>query len=337
MWKATRPFWARIATVDRLVRSGSYPNARTIGEELEVCRRTVMRDLEFLRDRWGAPIAYDPDRNGYFYTDDSFRLPPVAMTQGELLALVLAEQAFRQYRGAPYGPDLARAIRKIAEGLDGAVSIDLGEWADDFSIRVTTAESIDPALFLELTAAVRDRRRLAIRYWTPARDEETTREIDPYHLGSVDGRWYLAAFCHARGAIRTFVPARIRAVAATGATFDRPDGFRFGEYLKGAFGVIPGAPGEVHRVRLRFTGEPARYLSDRTWHPSQTAHHGDRGELDLGFELGSLLEIERWALSWGPDCEVLEPPELRRRVAAAAKAAATLYSDPSNALRHHRE
>ncbi|WP_337174370.1 YafY family protein [Paludisphaera sp.] len=326
MRKATRLPWERFVALDRAVRSGAYPNARTIGEELEVCRRTVLRDVEFMRDRLGAPIAFDRARNGYYYTEEGFRLPAVEMTEGELLALVLAERAFRQYRGAPFGPDLARAIRKLAEGMGDAVTIDLGDLAEGCSFRVTAPEEIDAGLFHALATAVRERRRLAMRYWTPSRDEETTREVDPYHLACVDGRWYLVAHCHARGEARMFAPARIRAVAATGATFDRPDGFRLDEYLAGAFGVFRGRAEESHRVRLRFTGEPARYLADRTWHPTQAAQRGDRGELDLCFELGSLREIERWALSWGPDCEVIEPRELRLRVVAAAEAIGRAYA-----------
>ena len=57
----------RIAAFDRAIRAGEYPNARTIARELEVGHRTVQRDVEFLRDRLGAPLAFDRRRNGYYY------------------------------------------------------------------------------------------------------------------------------------------------------------------------------------------------------------------------------------------------------------------------------
>jgi predicted DNA-binding transcriptional regulator YafY len=332
MRTATRFPLERIAVLDRAVRAGEYPNARTIGERLEVCRRTVLRDVEFLRDRLGAPIAYDQVRNGYFYTDPNFRLPVVAMSEGELLALVLAERAFQQYRGTPYGPDLARAIEKLARGLDDVVTIDLGELADGCSFRTTVSESIAPEIFRELAAAVRRRHRLVVRYWTPSRDEETTREVDPYHLACIDGRWYLVAYCHARNEVRMFVPSRIRSLQASGETFAPPQSFRLVEYLSGSFGVYRGGDGESHRVRLRFTGEAARYVGDRRWHPSQTVEAADDDALILSFKLSALREIERWALSWGGDCEVLEPRELRDSVRAATALAAVRYArDQSNA------
>ncbi len=326
MRKATRFPLERIAVLDRSVRAGEYPNARTIGDRLEVCRRTVLRDVEFLRDRLGAPILFDPKRNGYHYTDPSFRLPAVSMTEGELLALVLAERAFQQYRGTPYGPDLARAIQKIARGLEDVVTVDLGELTDGLSFRTTAPESIAPEIFRELVSAVRRRRRLVVRYWTPSRDEETTREVDPYHLSCIDGRWYLIAHCHLRGAVRTFVPTRIRSIEATEATFTPPEGVRFEEYLADSFGVFQGNDGETHRVRLRFTGETARYVGDRRWHPSQTVEAADDGSLILSFELSALREIEGWALSWGAGCEVLDPPELRDRIRAAVTLMAGRYA-----------
>jgi predicted DNA-binding transcriptional regulator YafY len=104
----------RIAAFDRAVRAGEYPNAGTVAKRLEVSRRTLQRDIEFLRDRLGAPLIFDPRRQGYAYSDPSFRLPEVPMTEGELLALALAERVLRQYRGTPYAPDLARAFGKVA-------------------------------------------------------------------------------------------------------------------------------------------------------------------------------------------------------------------------------
>ena len=59
MHTATRFSLERIAALDRALRAGEYPNARSLADRLEVSRRTVQRDIEFFRDRLGAPIAYD--------------------------------------------------------------------------------------------------------------------------------------------------------------------------------------------------------------------------------------------------------------------------------------
>jgi predicted DNA-binding transcriptional regulator YafY len=329
MRTATRFPLERIAAIDRAVRAGEYPNAGTIARRFEVSRRTVQRDIEFMRDRLGAPLAFDQRRQGFAYSDPSFRLPEVPMSEGELLALALAERVLRQYRGTPYAADLARAFRKVTDGLSDRVTVDLGLLAESYSFRSTAPEAFDPDVFQGLAVAVRDRRRVVLRYWTASRDEETRRAVDPYHLACVDGHWYLIGHCHARGEVRMFNPTRIRTLEVTEAGFVPPTDFRIDEYLGRSFGVLRGGDGEGHRVRLRFTGEAAKYVPERTWHPSQALEPAADGGVVIGFELGHLREVERWALSWGPDCEVLEPAELRDRVLNALTAAAGRYATDS--------
>lgn len=55
----------RMARVYDIVRGGKYPNARKIADELEVCTKTVYRDLEFLRDWMCVPMRYNPQHFGY--------------------------------------------------------------------------------------------------------------------------------------------------------------------------------------------------------------------------------------------------------------------------------
>jgi proteasome accessory factor B len=328
MKTAVRFSLERLVVLDRAIRAGEYPNARTIADLLEVSPRTVQRDLVFLRDRLVAPLVFDPRRNGYYYRDPTYRLSFLTLTEGELVALFLAERVLRQYRGTPYGPDLARAFRKITEGLTDRVTIDLGHLDASHSFRTTAQAPFDPATFRDLSSAVFGRRRVVLDYWTASRDERTRREVDPYHLACVDGQWYVIGHCHLRGDVRMFAPGRIQALELTEATFDPPADFQIDEYLARSFAVLRGGAGEVHRVRLRFTGEAVKYVRERTWHPSQALEPDGQDGLLVSLEVGHLREVERWALSWGADCEVLEPTELRNRVGAELARAAQRYVEP---------
>jgi len=153
--------------------------------------------------------------------------------------------------------------------------------------------------------------------------------VDPYHLASVDGQWYLVGFCHLRGDVRMFAPGRIRALEVTGATFEPPADFRIDDYLARSFAVMRGGEGEEYRVRLRFTGEAVRYVRERTWHPSQAIEADPGGGLILSLTVGHLREVERFVLSWGSDCRVLGPSELRDRVARNLAAAHEYYLQPA--------
>jgi predicted DNA-binding transcriptional regulator YafY len=45
----------------------------------------------------------------------------------------------------------------------------------------------------------------------------------------------------------------------------------------------------------------------------------DDGGVELRLKLSSLAEIERWVLGWAGNAHVVQPPELARSVAAAAR------------------
>jgi len=311
----------RIAALDRAVRAGEYPNAVSFAGRVEVDPRTVQRDIEFLRDRFRAPLVFDRRRNGYAYSDPHYRLSFLDLGEDELIALFLAEGVLRQYHGTRYAADLARACRKIAAG----VSADL---ASSHSFRISAPRPTDPVVHQALEKAIRDRRRLAILYYSASRDEETRREVDPMHLVNVDGQFYLVAFCHLRQCVRTFVPTRIRSIEATGAAFDPPASFDIDAYLADSFAVLRGDGDEAHRVRLRFTGEAVRYVRERRWHPSQSVEETPDGGLILSLTVGHLREVERFVLSWGHEAEVLEPSSFRSRVGQILTRAAARYAQP---------
>jgi predicted DNA-binding transcriptional regulator YafY len=64
--------------------------------ELDVHPRTIHRDLEFLRDSLGAPLEYDARRHSFYYCVSDYALPLLRLSEGELVALFLAERVMQQ-------------------------------------------------------------------------------------------------------------------------------------------------------------------------------------------------------------------------------------------------
>jgi predicted DNA-binding transcriptional regulator YafY len=310
---ATRPLLRRLSALDHMIRGGQYPNARTAARELEVHPRTIHRDLDFLRDSLGAPLEFCHRRNGFYYRDRDYALPLLRLTEGELVALFLAERVLQEYRGTPYAADLAAAFDKLTAALPDEVTIDLQHLGDVYSFRRHGAGAGDAERFRQLARATRESRQLTLVYWTASRDDTCRRVVDPYHLAAIEGEWYLVAYCHLREEIRMFCPGRIRSLRETGMRFERPADFRIGDYLDTGFRAMRGS-GPPRQVRLRFTPEMARYVREKVWHPTQSLHEGKDGALELTVRVSQLLEIKRWVLSYGAGCEVLEPEELRQEV-----------------------
>ncbi len=78
-------------------------------------------------------------------------------------------------------------------------------------------------------------------------------------------------------------------------------------------------------MRLRFTGAAARYVRLREWHPSQKVKDRRDGSLELTLTVSHLLEVRRWVMGYGPECEVLEPAQLREEVREEFRRGAKVY------------
>jgi predicted DNA-binding transcriptional regulator YafY len=321
---ASRPPLRRLLALDRMVRQGRYPNAASAGRELEVHPRTIHRDLSFLRDSFGAPLEFDPQRNGYFYSDPDYELPLQRLTEGELVALFLAERLLQTYEGTPYAGALTSIFRKLTAALPDEVTINLDHLGEAYSFHRHAADTMEAARFGQLARAVREGRQLELLYWTASRDETCQRVVDPYHLASVQGDWYLVAYCHLREDVRMFSPGRIRSLRETGERFERPKDFAIGAYLDASFRAVRGS-GPPRPVRLSFTAEAARYVRERVWHPSQQLRERRDGGLELTVRVSDFLEVKRWVLSYGAACEVLEPAELRAEVEEEVRRTLRLY------------
>ena len=303
--------------IHQALQSGSYPNATTLASQLEVSTKSIHRDLEFMRDRLELPIQYDGSRFGYFYTEPVKAFPTLQITEGELFALVVAERALQQYRGTSFEKPLLSALRKMEQSLPDTISLSLADVEQTISFRTSAEPILDLEIFDALAKATTARRQLELTYRKPGQQQPEQRVVDPYHLANINGEWFLFAFDHLRKDLRTFVPARIKAIRPTGKTFERRQKFSLEKRLRGSFGVQSGQ-GEFDVV-IRFNERVADYIREKKWHDSQQLRELKQGGVELRLKLSSLAEVGRWVLSWGGDAVVVRPAELAQSVRQAAQ------------------
>jgi proteasome accessory factor B len=304
--------------IHQALRAGNYPNASALSASLAVCVRTVNRDIDFMRDRLGLPIEFDPRRNGYFYTQEVSAFPTLQITEGELFALLVAEKALQQYRGTPFEKPLLSAFQKMAAALPDGVSLNLADWDQTISFRTRAEPQMNLEIFDTLAQAVAQRRQLSLTYRKPGQAQAEDRVVDPYHLANINGEWFLFAFDHLRRDLRTFVPSRVLAARRTGQVFTRPERFSVERTLRDSFGVHSGQ--ETHEVVICFAPAVADYIREKRWHPSQQLRDLDDGGVELRLRLSSLGEVERWILGWGGHARVRQPAALIQAVQRSAQA-----------------
>lgn len=312
-----RPPLQRMLRIHQAVQAGDFPNASKLAAELEVSTKSVHRDLDFMRDRLQLPLEWDPVRNGYFYTELVDAFPTLQITEGELLALVVAEKALQQYRGTSFEKPLLSAIQKMEQSLPDTISLSLTDIDQTISFRTRAEPILNLAVFDTLARATAAHQQLELTYRKPGQQQTEQRIVDPYHLANINGEWYLFAFDHLRKDIRTFVPARMKAIQHTGKTFARPHKFSLEKRLRDSFGVQSGHG--QYDVVIRFNASVADYIREKKWHDSQDLRELKDGGVELRLTLSSLAEVERWVLSWGGNAVVLRPAELAGAVRQAAQ------------------
>ncbi|ACB75092.1 helix-turn-helix transcriptional regulator [Opitutus terrae] len=320
----SRPPLERMLKIHDELRRGALVNCTKLMKALEVSRKTVIRDIAFMRDRLELPIEFDPLIQAYRYTQPVNAFPTVNVTEGELLALLVAQRALEQYRGTPFHRQLEIAFGKLAGGLRDRISFSPADELRTVSFKNIGLGKTDLAVFNALSGAVLRQEEVTFDYRKPGDARASSRRVQPYHLANRENLWYLVGFDLERGALRTFALPRIATVANTKAGFTRPADFSPEKFFANALGVLGG--GGDYRVVIRFTAAVADRIREREWHESQELRELPGDALEVQLRLGALSEVEQWVLGWGAAAQVLAPAELRENLRRTTAALAKIYA-----------
>jgi len=317
-----KPQHSRLLFIDGKVKEGKYPNCSSLAEEYEVSRKTIQRDIEYMRYQLDAPIEYVAKYRGYVYTEEQYQLPAIAIKESDLFGVYLAEKLLVQYEGTPIYDSLCSVFKKIEDSLPGKTTTDPVADQKKFTVFPHYSTSIAPEIWDTITSCLRSSAQVEIKYKTPGNDA-VSRILDPYHGVRFEGDWYVVGYCHLRDDVRTFSLSRIMEAKTTGKTFIIPDDFDF-QQLSGSHFGVHWSEGEVD-VKLKFSKRMADYVTERTWHPSQKVSTCKNGDVDVSMTVNHLLELKRWVLSWGADVKVVEPAYFADDIEATLRQAVEGY------------
>lgn len=244
-------------------------------------------------------------------TDETYALPPVSISRREAFSFGLARKLLAHYEGTPLHLDMKAVLDKIAESLEGEVTLEPDWLSEHVDVLPEDRVRIDPVLWGQMVGFIERRETIKARYQT-FDGRESTYRLHPYHLLAYHGNWYLLAHNEAKANVATFALSRFRQVEGTGAIFRRAQDFDARAYAREAFGITRGE--KLMRVRLLFEPKLAVYLMERDWHPSQTFIRRPDGRVEMRLETSGRKELIRWVLSWMPDVQVLAPKSLKGRI-----------------------
>ncbi|MBX9689380.1 MAG: WYL domain-containing protein [Candidatus Obscuribacterales bacterium] len=294
------------------INRGTYPSLQDLCNKYEIAERTLHDDIRFIKDRLRFEVLYDRGRNGYYNSTPDRKLPEFDLSEDELLALTLGKDMLIENSGPVFKYQIERALEKIAGRLVQKEQISVDEIRALVKVVPRGVARADTKVMLELRGACASCRSVEINYYSAHSGITSTRKIDPYRIIEHSGAWYAVAYCHQRKDVVKFAVHRIRESKVLKESFTVKEGFDVDAWMASAF-MLEHGDGEQN-VIIRFTPIGARFALERQWHPSQKVQVHPDGSCTLEFKTQSFDEVKRWVLPYGSGAEVLEPPELRKRV-----------------------
>ena len=332
---------SRLVSTLLLLQSRGKLTAQQLAAELEVSVRTVYRDIESLSEA-GVPVYGDAGPDGGYRLLGGYRTRLTGLSAAEAQALSLAGMP-RAAAELGLGTVLATAQLKLQAALPAELRDRTAAISERFLLDAPGwYHDGDTSPYLAAVAdAVWNQRRIEVRYrrWTAPTD--VTRTLDPHGIVLKAGKWYLVAndaTSTADGAahatMRTYRINHILSLTDAGERFTRADSFDLAAFwASGVAGFRAGLWQGEAKIRLSPEGrDRLTEMMSPAVVSAVEATAGPAGADDwvtAVVPIESLIHAQQDFLRLGADVEVLEPAELRQRLAQTSRALARIYGGVS--------
>lgn len=318
---------ARLLSLLSLLQTRRDWPGQVLAERLEVSPRTVRRDVDRLREL-GYPIAATKGPDGGYRLDAGAELPPLLFDDGQAVALAVALQAAAT-SGVGIEEDAARALATVRQVMPARLRhrIDMLRFTAVGRPAVRPEPPVDGEVLMAVSTAVRAGEVLRFDYAPAPRAAAPEggpaagprpRRVEPHHLVTWCGRWYLVAWDLDREDWRTFRADRMAPRTPTGPRFAPREvpGGEVAAFVTRRFQGYDESGGRPCRGEV-ILDLPASTVSPYT-HDGVVEELGpDRCRLILGSWswTGLAAAIGRF----DADIEVVGPPELKEAFAHLAR------------------
>lgn len=298
----------RIVAILIQLQSKRVVTAQELADRFQVSQRTIYRDIRSLEVS-GVPIISEAGL-GYSIME-GYRLPPVMFTREEASSFVAAEKLMQKFTDKTLGAYHDSAMFKVKSVLRGKEK----DWVEALEAQVV----IDPAqpLFNEkipdaleiLFESIAEKRQVELSYESLNAGEATHRSIEPVGLFHENNYWYIFGYCHLRKDYRQFRTDRMQAIQRSAKPFTLIH--RSLDYYR-----EKREPEEKTRVKILVDKKVARYIKNSRNQYGFVSEAEKKDGVEMTFLTAWVDEgFARWFLMFGDYADILEPEQLKLRVA----------------------
>ena len=317
---------SRLLSILTTLQARGRVTASELAESCEVSVRTIYRDIDALAAA-GIPVYADRGAEGGYRLLDGYRVRLNGLSPPEAEALFMAGLPGP---AAALGLDAAMmaAQNKLMAALPANLRENAGRMQERFHLDAPNwfGEAEEPVHLRAIAGALLRERLIKIRYrsWRA----EKQRRVAPLGLVLKAGSWYLAGSVD--NSVRTYRVARILDCSVLDQPFVRPADFELAAYWQAATLRLE-AELHPHTVTVRLSPFGVKLLDALSQPYVKARTRLDDAADAEGWRIAvmpvgkTVWHAATELLRFGAEAEVLEPVELRDKIAEIARAMAERY------------
>ena len=304
------------------MKKGNYPNTQTIsrifeaaegetGEPMGCSTRTIMRDIQDLQQEYNAPIEYDSSYKGYFLRDPAWEFRCPVFQEDFVSMSILGARISEDILPEPVKTDIGNAVEQTlatssSEFFDAAM-------IDSILCASGVKASIDPEVFKTLFNAWRRKQAVFLKYRDP-QGKESEHEFEPHIIAFHKGNWYAKGYLYRTKEIRLFACQRITDVRRSGHGYETDRKLLEDTRRKGLFNYA-----KMSGIRLHCDASIAFYIYEQQNLFNSKIERQPDDSLIVTLNPTVEHDVIRWILGEAGRIQVLEPKELREKIAEAGR------------------
>lgn len=278
-----------------LVQQGGVTLAE-VAAAFEVSTRQAARDIEYIRYQLDAPLEYSRSEHKYVLSG-----PWASYANLDQRMIIMGSYMKSLLEKLPLGSAMEAELEELLlDGMSSKARRVMGK----VIYRAPAIDMPDYKVFSAVTEALSDGLCLEIAYRNRSGSVHT-RITEPERLINYESSWYMVAYDHRRGELRTFHLSRIENFILLQRKAAERDESAIDKYMSGSFGIFLGQSSELYTIR--FSSSVARTVSSQVWHEKQRLEPCEDGSVLLTLPAVSADELINRVLAFGENAVPVAP------------------------------
>lgn len=289
-----------------------------------ISRRQIFQDIAFMESKEGWQIELAKMRDGkkvyYRYTDTSFSINNMPLSEVEINQLKATVDILSQFRGMPQFEWVNELVPKLKQGISSEeASATIMEFDSNQYLKgIEYLGSLHNAIFYKKV--------LSINYQPFENEFPYEVIIHPYFLKQYNNRWFLFGYNPEKEKYDwNLAIDRIVLINEINGKYIKNTTIDWQEYFEDIIGVTKPINAVLENVVLHFIGKTGNYMETKPLHGSQKSKWLDNNILEVNLQIIINYELERLILSYADSVKVIKPDFFAKTIKIRLKEALKQY------------